>query len=423
MVAQRACKRCRHPMSRVAEIAPFGGGPGLVAFMCTDCGTTDSEPQRKPLRWSVDDPRRSATQGSRVVFQRPAGAALRQLIGTHVLSSLWNFELHPEKKVYGDWLPKGHQLNYRSTTKLHNVLDGLAMNLEKGYRPAGDFIIEDADYQPAGIPSLCIEVCPTFYRDWTIPELVMPVHDMSRSVTALIGTLVDLPQQLVRILRGERQIRIDAGVHVDPMPVNVHQRERLDPAKLLLRHDLHVDDVTIILSVGDQGGPATIIHPPSSLDWLTAALPHDVFVIALEADQFQVGRSPVHQPLDDLATLRPTIDIVAEGNDCRRSIRLRVLNDLRYRLRKEGSWRPTTSIRKPGLRRRPRALCPIIPTKAQSNDLPFAPGIGAPTKSSPPVDCRSAIALGKRHQTGQNTGENRKIGAKKPRNHQQTPIP
>ena len=61
------------------------------------------------------------------------------------------------------------------------------MNLEKGYRPAGDLIIEDADYQPAGIPSLCIKVCPTFYRDWTIPELVMPVHDMSRSVTALIG--------------------------------------------------------------------------------------------------------------------------------------------------------------------------------------------------------------------------------------------
>jgi hypothetical protein len=44
------------------------------------------------------------------------------------------------------------------------ALNGLAMNLEKGYRPAGDFIIEDADYQSAGIPSLCIEVCPTFYR-------------------------------------------------------------------------------------------------------------------------------------------------------------------------------------------------------------------------------------------------------------------
>src|SRR5262249_33237428 len=138
-------------------------------------------------------------------------------------------------------------------------------------------------------------------------------------------------------------------------PVDVHQRELLDPAEMQLRHDLHVDDVPIILSVRDQGGPATIVYPPSSLDCLTAALPHDVFVIALEADQFLVGRSPVHQHLDDLAALRPTIDIVAEGNDCRRSIRLRVLNDLRYRLRKEvvapmqigncvGKWHHLTSI-------------------------------------------------------------------------------
>jgi hypothetical protein len=42
VVAQRACKRCGHAMPSVAEIAPFGGGPGLVAFMCTDCNTTDS---------------------------------------------------------------------------------------------------------------------------------------------------------------------------------------------------------------------------------------------------------------------------------------------------------------------------------------------------------------------------------------------
>ena len=114
------------------------------------------------------------------------------------------------------------------------------MNLEKGYRPAGDLIIEDADYQPAGIPSLRIEVCPTCYRDWTIPELVMPVHDMSRSMTARIGALVNLPQQLVQILLGERQIRIHAGVHEDPMSVDVHQRELLDPAEVLLWHDLHV---------------------------------------------------------------------------------------------------------------------------------------------------------------------------------------
>ena len=42
MAAQRACKRCGRPMSSVAEIAPFGGGPGLIALMCAECGTTDS---------------------------------------------------------------------------------------------------------------------------------------------------------------------------------------------------------------------------------------------------------------------------------------------------------------------------------------------------------------------------------------------
>jgi hypothetical protein len=29
------------------------------------------------------------------------------------------------------------------------------------------------------------------------------------------------------------KLRIDAGVHVDPMPVDVHQRELFDPAEVL----------------------------------------------------------------------------------------------------------------------------------------------------------------------------------------------
>jgi hypothetical protein len=34
VVSLKACKWCGRPMSNVAEIAPFGGGPGLVAFIC-----------------------------------------------------------------------------------------------------------------------------------------------------------------------------------------------------------------------------------------------------------------------------------------------------------------------------------------------------------------------------------------------------
>jgi hypothetical protein len=42
VVSLKACKWCGLPMSNVAEIAPFAGGPGLVALMCSHCGTTDS---------------------------------------------------------------------------------------------------------------------------------------------------------------------------------------------------------------------------------------------------------------------------------------------------------------------------------------------------------------------------------------------
>jgi hypothetical protein len=39
---QALCKRCGRGMRTVAEIAPFGDGPGLIAFLCTDCGATAS---------------------------------------------------------------------------------------------------------------------------------------------------------------------------------------------------------------------------------------------------------------------------------------------------------------------------------------------------------------------------------------------
>ena len=104
---------------------------------------------------------------------------------------------------------------------------------------------------------------------------------------------------------------------------------------MLFRHDLHVDNLALLLSVGHQGGAAPVVHPPSRSDRLTAALPHDVFVVAFEADEFQVVRLPIHQPLDDLATVWPAVDIVAERDYGRWPAHLRVLNDLGYGFRKQ----------------------------------------------------------------------------------------
>jgi hypothetical protein len=39
---QLICRRCARGMQAVAEIAPMGRGPGLLAFQCYDCGEADS---------------------------------------------------------------------------------------------------------------------------------------------------------------------------------------------------------------------------------------------------------------------------------------------------------------------------------------------------------------------------------------------
>jgi ribosomal protein L37E len=39
---QIVCKRCGRAMRNVAEIAPINGHPGLLAFACAACGTTQS---------------------------------------------------------------------------------------------------------------------------------------------------------------------------------------------------------------------------------------------------------------------------------------------------------------------------------------------------------------------------------------------
>ena len=39
---QSVCKRCQREMIEVAAILPMGGSPGLIAFLCAQCGKSDS---------------------------------------------------------------------------------------------------------------------------------------------------------------------------------------------------------------------------------------------------------------------------------------------------------------------------------------------------------------------------------------------
>ena len=117
------------------------------------------------------------------------------------------------------------------------------------------------------------------------------------------------------ILCIEWQVWIDAGVDVHPVPIDMHRREFVHPAEVLLGNDRDVNWLTLPLSIGDQGGAASVFHPPSRPDRMATAMPHHVLVVAFEADELQVARHPVHQALDDLAALRAAIDVVTERHD------------------------------------------------------------------------------------------------------------
>jgi hypothetical protein len=39
---QSICNGCQREMEHVATIVPMGGSPGLVAFLCTQCGKSES---------------------------------------------------------------------------------------------------------------------------------------------------------------------------------------------------------------------------------------------------------------------------------------------------------------------------------------------------------------------------------------------
>jgi hypothetical protein len=40
--SQHACRRCARPMQEVASIKPIGSAPGLLAFICVRCGSSDN---------------------------------------------------------------------------------------------------------------------------------------------------------------------------------------------------------------------------------------------------------------------------------------------------------------------------------------------------------------------------------------------
>ena len=170
-------------------------------------------------------------------------------------------------------------------------LDWLATNLEKGHRSTWNVVVKNSDNQPASVPGKRVEVGSAFDRNRAVLEWMMAMHDMPRAVTTLVVDVpVALPQKRLRFLCIEWQVWIDAGVDVHPVPIDMHRREFVHPAEVLLGNDRDVNWLTLPLSIGDQGGAASICHPPSRSDRMATAMPHHVLVVAFRADELQVAR-------------------------------------------------------------------------------------------------------------------------------------
>src|SRR5262245_56542334 len=116
--------------------------------------------------------------------------------------------------------------------------------------------------------------------------LMMAVYDMALPVSAVIAVIIDFPDDILWILLVQWRIRINTSVNENPMLIDVHQWQLLNPLQMLFEYDGHIGFVAFILSVRDQRRSATIVEPPIAVRHFSAAgLPHDVLVVAFEADQ------------------------------------------------------------------------------------------------------------------------------------------
>ena len=109
-----------------------------------------------------------------------------------------------------------------------------ALHFDEVDRTTGDVIIKYPDHQTAGVPGKGIEISAVLFQDRPIFMLVMTVDDVAGTVAGVIAVIIELPDQVFRVLLLKRAIRIDAGMDIDPMLVEVHQWKRPGPVQMLV---------------------------------------------------------------------------------------------------------------------------------------------------------------------------------------------
>lgn len=142
---------------------------------------------------------------------------------------------------------------------------------------------------------------------------MMSVYDVTSSVTSTILLRVSLPEKRLFALLIQWNVWIDCGVNKYAMAIDVHEIEVSDPFEMRVRNNAWIRSLARVLTVRNESLIAPVPNPPVQLCETIAGLPHHCFVVALQTNQPDLVISPIHEALDNFATIRPTINVIAQS--------------------------------------------------------------------------------------------------------------
>ena len=144
----------------------------------------------------------------------------------------------------------------------------------------------------------------------------MSVYDVTSSVTSTILLRVSLPEKRLFALFFQWNGWIDCGVNKYSVAIDVYEIKIIDPFKMRVRNNAWIQSLTRVLTVRNESLIAPVPDPPVQFCKIVAGLPHHCFMVALQTNQPDLVISPTHEALDNFATIRPTINVVAQSYNC-----------------------------------------------------------------------------------------------------------
>jgi len=90
--------------------------------------------------------------------------------------------------------------------------------------PTRRTVVKDGDCKAPGVPRTRIKVGPVLLEDRPVCVLMMPVHDMTLAVAAVVIVSIDFPYDVFGVLLIQRTVWINARVDKNAMRIDVHER-------------------------------------------------------------------------------------------------------------------------------------------------------------------------------------------------------